>query len=257
MAVIALSVLISYGCKHSAPKDMVYIPAGEFIMGSNDVDTEAKSLQYGNKKPWFANERPERKEYLRAFFIDKYEVSNKRYKEFVDATKHGPPPYFHYTDFSTIENLPVTKVSWFDAKAFCKWEGKRLPSEAEWEKAARSTDGRKYPWGNEFDTSKVNGAGNHTGPMDVTSFEVGKSLYGAHHMAGNVYEWTESWYERYEGNEYADDDYGKNFKVVRGGSWGGLGHYSLNIYLRTTYRFPVNPEEKYEDLGFRCAKDVE
>lgn len=254
---ITLSVPVFYGCKPKVPKDMVYVPAGEFIMGSNDVDTEAKSLQYGNKKQWFANEGPARKEYLKAFFIDTYEVTNKKYKEFADATRHEPPPYFHYTDISKIEDLPVTTVSWFDARAFCKWKGERLPTEAEWEKAARGADGRKYPWGNELDMSKVNGSSNHTGIMDVSTLEAGKSPYGAYHMAGNVYEWTESWYERYEGNKYDDEDYGKNYKVVRGGSWGGLGHYSLVIYLRTTYRFPVNPEGKYEDLGFRCVKDTE
>lgn len=253
-----LSLLISYGCKRrTPPENMVYVSDGDFYMGSDDVDAEAKSLQYGNKKPLFANEGPKRKVYLKDFFIDKYEVSNKRYKKFVDVTKHEAPPYFNTANMAEIENLPVVLVSWFDAKEFCKWEGKRLPAESEWEKGARGIDGRKYPWGNEYDTAKVNGAGNHMGYMDVTSLDAGKSPYGAHHMAGNAYEWTASWYERYEGNKYEDTDYGKNFMAVRGGSWGGVGHYSLMEYLRTTYRFPVNPEEKYEDLGFRCVKDVE
>lgn len=256
--VAILSLLISYGCKRrTPPENMVYVPAGDFYMGSDDVDAEAKSLQYGNKKPLFANEGPKKKVYLKDFFIDKYEVSNKRYKKFVDVTKHEAPPYFNTANMAEIENLPVVLVSWFDAKEFCKWEGKRLPAESEWEKGARGADGRKYPWGNEYDTAKVNGAGNHMGYMDVTSLDAGKSPYGAHHMAGNAYEWTASWYERYEGNKYEDADYGRNFMAVRGGSWGGVGHYSLIEYLRTTYRFPVNPEEKYEDLGFRCVKDVE
>ncbi len=236
------------------PEGMVYVPAGDFYMGSNEVDTEAKSLQYGSKIPLFANERPMHKVYLPAFYIDKYEVSNNRYKRFVDATGHEPPPYFKDADFSKIGNLPVVYVSWFDARAFCKWEGKRLPTEAEWEKAARGTDGRRFPWGNEWDPKKVNGAGTHQGPMDVTSMPQGKSPYGAYNMAGNVYEWTASWYDRYEGNTFDDSEYGKNFKVVRGGSWGGVGHYSLREYLRASYRFPVNPEGKYADLGFRCAK---
>ena len=254
--IIALLAALFTGCTPAPPKDMAYVPGGEFYMGSDEVDTEAKSLQYGNKVPWFANERPMKKVKQKAFFIDKYEVSNMRYKQFVDARKYQPPAYFSQVNFSGIENLPVAGVSWFDAREFCKWEGKRLPAEAEWEKAARGTDGRRFPWGKDFDTTKVNGSGNHEGPMDVVSLEAGKSPYGLHHVAGNVYEWTDSWDERYEGNEYDDKDYGKNFKVVRGGSWGGLGHYSLVIYLRTTYRFPVNPEGKYEDLGFRCAKDI-
>ena len=257
MIVLLIVTFIFTGCSPQPPKDMAYVPKGEFIMGSNDVDTEAKSLQYGNKKPWFANEGPERKISLNSFFIDKYELSIKKYKQFVDATKHEAPDYFNTIDLSKVENLPVVGVTWFDAKAYCKWEGKRLPTEAEWEKAARGTDGRKFPWGNEFDTAKVNGAGNHMGPMDVTSLDAGKSPYGLHHMSGNAYEWTASWYEKYEGNKFDDEDYGKNFMTVRGGSWGGLGHYSLNIYLRTTYRFPVPPAAKFEDLGFRCARDVE
>lgn len=254
--IMFLLILIFTGCETRAPEDMVYVPAGEFSMGSNEVDTEAKSLQYGNKIPWFANERPMRKVYLKSFFIDKYEVSNKRYRQFTDATGHEAPAYFENANFSEIENLPVTTVNWFDARAFCKWDGKRLPAEAEWEKAARGTDGRRYPWGNDFDAVRVNGSGNHEGPIDIMSLEAGKSPYGAHHMSGNVYEWTASWYDQYEGNEYDDKSYGKNYKVVRGGSWGGLGHYSLLIYLRTTYRFPVNPESRFEDLGFRCARDA-
>ena len=252
---MALFILF-IGCTPKPPKDMIYVPSGDFLMGSDDIDTEAKSLQYGNKKPWFANEGPQRKVYLKGFFFDKYEVSNKRYKQFIDETRHEPPPHFINVDISSIENMPVVYVTWFDARSFCAWEGKRLPSEAEWEKAARGTEGRKFPWGDDYDSLKVNGSGNHGGPMDVTSLEEGKSPYGAHHMSGNVYEWTASWYEKYEGNKYDDDEYGKNFMVVRGGGWGGLGHYSLNIYLRTTYRYPIPPEGKFDDLGFRCAKDV-
>lgn len=254
---ILAAIALAGGCSPTPPRDMAYVPKGEFIMGSNDVDTEAKSQQYGNRKPWFANEGPEHKVWLKAFVIDKYEVSIANYKHFVDATKREPPVYFKTEDLSEVGNLPIVGVSFLDAKAYCRWEGKRLPTEAEWEKAARGTDGRQFPWGNGFDSNKVNGAGNHKALMEVTSLEAGKSPYGLHHMSGNVYEWTSSWYERYEGNKFDDEDYGGDFMTVRGGSWGGVGHYSLNVYLRTTYRFPAPPTGKFEDVGFRCAKDIE
>lgn len=241
------------GCQ-KPPTDMVLIPGGEFIMGSNEVDREAKAMQYGSRKPWFANEKPEHKVFLDDFYIDKTEVTNKQYKEFIDATGHRTPP--DWTGGAYQEKLadnPVVFVNWFDAEAYCKWRNKRLPTEAEWEKAARGTDGRVFPWGNEFDIKKVNTMGEFGGTTPVGFFPDGKSPYGLLDMAGNVQEWTSDWYKPYQNNDFNDPDYGEKFKVVRGGGWGGMGHYTLQVYVRSDFRNIAPPEGTYNDAGLRCA----
>ena len=263
LIVLALFVLVAAaaGCKQEPPTPpppgMVPVPAGEFIMGSDDVDRAAKAMQYGDRKPWFANERPSRKVSLPAFHIDKFEVTNKDYKAFVDATGHPVPPGWAGGTFpAEFADHPVVFVSWFDADAYCKWAGKRLPTEAEWEKAARGTDGRQFPWGDDFDLKKVNTSGEYQGTTRVGMFEDGASPYGAMDMAGNAQEWTADWYKQYPDNDFEDDDYGEKFKVVRGGSWGGLGHYIVKTYIRTSYRNTAPPEGRYDDVGFRCAWPV-
>jgi len=235
---------------------MVRVPKGEFIMGSDRIDTEAKALQYGSSKPWFANERPERKVFVDEFFIDKYEVTNAEYAKFVEATKIKPPRLWPGGRFPEGKGKnPVSAVSWFKARDYCKWKGKRLPTEAEWEKAARGTDGRIFPWGNKFDIKKLNALGEHSGTTPVGSFPEGKSPYGAFDMAGNLLEWTADWYKPYPGNTLKDEDYGEKFRVVRGGGWGGLGHYTLQVYLTTPFRRIAPPKGAFNDVGFRCAKD--
>lgn len=235
---------------------MVYIPKGEFIMGSDDVDKEAQAQQYGSKKPFYANERPKRTVNLKGFYMDKYEVTIANYKEFVNVTKHiEPDNWATIKDMDKAGNYPVIAVNWHDAKAYCEWRQKRLPTEAEWEKAARGTDGRRFPWGDEFDIKKVNTSGTYGGLLPVGSFEDGKSPYDIYDMAGNVSEWVEDWYKAYPGNDYNDKDYGEKFKVVKGGGWGGMGHYSLQIYVRASQRGPGEPTWKLNDIGFRCAKD--
>ncbi|MBI5344274.1 MAG: SUMF1/EgtB/PvdO family nonheme iron enzyme [Deltaproteobacteria bacterium] len=204
-------------------------------MGSNEVDTEAKAMQYGSRKPWFANERPERKLELPDFYMDKTEVTNRMYKEFVVATGRRPP--FNWAGGAYRPDMaerPAAFVSWHDADEFCKWKKKRLPTEAEWEKAARGADGRRFPWGNEFDIKKTNTLGEHGGPTPAGFFKDGASPYGALDMAGNVQEWTDDWYKPYPGNDFNDDDYGEKSKVVRGPNrpclasraYGGLRSYS-------------------------------
>ncbi|MFQ5901773.1 MAG: formylglycine-generating enzyme family protein, partial [Thermodesulfobacteriota bacterium] len=132
------------------PDGMALIPDGEFIMGSEEVDVEAKALRFGSVKPWYLNERPKRKISLPAFYIDKYEVTNKEYKEFVDVMGHRPPDNWESGIYPEVQDdHPVIYVDWYDAYAYCAWRGKRLPTEAEWEKAARGTDGRRFPWGDE------------------------------------------------------------------------------------------------------------
>ena len=251
---LLLTLILLTGCA-KPPEDMVLVPAGEFIMGSNEVDTEVKALQYGDKRPWYANERPERRVNLKKFYIDRFEVTNARYMEFIKATKHRQPDYYQTGNYPpNTDNIPVVMVDWHDAKAYCEWKGKRLPSAAEWEKAARGQDSRNFPWGNEFDIKKTNALGAYGGLMPAGRLEDGKSPYGAYDMAGNVQEWVEDWYKPYPGNDFNDKDYGEKFKVVRGGGWGGMGHYSLQVYLRTSHRNTAPPDGRFNDVGFRCVK---
>ncbi|MDE3089110.1 MAG: SUMF1/EgtB/PvdO family nonheme iron enzyme, partial [Chloroflexota bacterium] len=186
---------------------MVYVPAGEFTMGSNDYD-------------W---EKPPHTVYLDGFWIDKYEVTNALYKKCVDSGTCKVADMGEY-DPSGKPNRPVVQVTWYDANTFCQWAGKRLPTEAEWEKAARGTDARTWPWGNDWNPSKLNSwdAGPHT-TTDVGTYPQGASPYGALDMAGNVWEWVADWYSsNYYANSPKNNPKGPDsggYRVMRGGSW--------------------------------------
>lgn len=239
--------------------DMVRVPAGSFLMGSSDeeivkVVRELGGGELGPDVKWFSAERPQHRVYLDEFYIDKYEVTNKKYKEFVDATGHPTPRHWENGTYPQgREDHPVVYVSWEDANAYCQWAGKRLPTEQEWEKAARGTDARIWPWGNTFDKAKCNvesWEGSDSKP--VGSYPGGASPYGAYDMAGNVWEWTDSWYDAYPGSKLRTPEFGKKLRVLRGGSW---YHYdSLGpIGARCASRDRADPKSISYVAGFRCA----
>jgi formylglycine-generating enzyme required for sulfatase activity len=224
---------------------MVLIPAGEFTMGSQDGD---------------ADERPAHKVQVNAFSMDVYEVTVRQYAEFLRAEGFHSPLDWKTMNQPTHQKYPVANVDWADAVAYCKWAGKRLPTEAEWEKAARGTDGRLYPWGNDPPTPLhanygKTGSHNYEALAPVGTFENGKSPYGIYDMAGNVWEWVSDWY---------DTDYYKNspqqnpegpptggFKVIRGGAWNTSAR---NLRSSDRYWDPPSFRSLYFP-GFRCVKN--
>jgi formylglycine-generating enzyme required for sulfatase activity len=235
---------------------MVLIPAGPFWMGNNGRGADG---------PGDKDEQPLHKVSIGAYFIDVYETTNAMYKEFVDATKHEAPKLWKNGRYPPAKaNHPVVYVSWHDASEFCAWAGKRLPTEQEWEKAARGTDKRVFPWGSQFDVMKANTpqywmAIHQTETADtmpVGSFEAGKSPYGLYDMAGNVYEWVNDWYLPYPGNQYPNNHYGEKNKIVRGGSWYDCLSYGCGLSSPTYNRSRFNPDIRNKGFGFRCAKSV-
>jgi len=235
----------------SAPTGMVFIPAGDFVMGSNDGDS---------------NEEPVHTVYLDAFYIDRCPVTNAEYKKFVDATRHRAPKHWKNGRIPNgKEDHPVVNVSWDNASIYARWAGKRLPTEAEWEKAARGTDQRKYPWGNSLDgdlfSSSEAGRGDTTA---VGSYPGGASPYGVLDMAGNVWEWVADWYGSYSSSSQRNPtgpSYGQH-RVMRGGAWRSPGYrvvrdgpwgYTLNG-IRAAIRGLDTPTNTNNGLGFRCAR---
>lgn len=263
-AILILILALGCGTKGSAPEGMVLVPAGDFIMGTDETDPEDKAAEYGIMKPWLVDENPAHKVFLDAYYIDKYEVSNLDYKKFIDATVHRPPPYWQEGRYPEGDDkLPAVMVTWDDANSFCLWAGKRLPTEAEWEKGARGTDGRRFPWGNEFDNNRANVGATRSGPMPINDFEGGRSPYGIYQMIGNVWEWTYDWYKPYPGNKYNSDHFGEKFRVLRGNSFANVGHFPQEIHREVvarhssaTFRLFFRQDGSVGDIGFRCAKSI-
>ncbi|CCQ90868.1 conserved exported hypothetical protein, DUF323 [Nitrospina gracilis 3/211] len=270
----------------SSPENMVLINASGFVRGM-DAD-KARLLKEGSgstaltpmSEEAFRDEGPARMIYLDSYYIDKFEVSNAQYTEFIMATDYPAPAYWDHHELNKPD-YPVTGVNWFDANAYCHWANKRLPTEAEWEKAARGPAGFLYPWGNGLDYSKANFARGKRGETYITqpvdSHPEGKSYYGVYNMAGNVFEWVQDWYDPnyYKTSKDVRNPKGPDLdpipgtagnlppgqaggngkkKVIRGGSW-----FAPAQSVTTTHRFWNDPMNNSYGvgLGFRCARDFE
>ena len=220
------------------------VPAGPFIFGSEE----------------FGRETPQRTIEVDAFYIDRYPVTNEAYASFVAATGHRDP-----TDWrdgrpraETLDHPAM--VNWEDAAAYARWAGKRLPTEAEWEKAARGTDGRRFPWGEVFDPDRAltweSAAVTGVRSESVTARPGGASPYGCEQMVGLLEEWVDDWYDAYPGSSYASQGYGTTFKVLRGGAW-----IFTHTHARCAYRCFERPDRAPEEMAilgaptFRCATD--
>ena len=262
-----IMITIPKGKAEFGPESMVKVPAGDFTMGDDQLDTAS----------------PKRQAFVKAFEIDRYEVNRTQYQKFIQATGHRQPsladdwaaPYsWREKEFpKNTPTHPVTLVSYNDAMAYCKWAGKRLPTETEWEKAARGPDGRRYPWPGKWDGRMANTLERLSGPLTsdkqyqdfmataenqvqrpfpTGAYPEDKSPYGAMDMHGNVQEWVDSPFEAYEGgNDKASELFDKKgIMVVRGQS-----------YLNRDYgaplatRYPYEAELRDLNIGFRCAKD--
>ncbi|MBT3222114.1 MAG: SUMF1/EgtB/PvdO family nonheme iron enzyme [Proteobacteria bacterium] len=261
-------LLAMFGCKSeelpgSWPTDhregMVEIIETTFKMG-HKKETPGP---YGDE--WFENELPRHKVTLSTYAIDKDEVTVGQWVEFLNAPGNGTHHYglhpveWNGSAFAALANhQPIRYVSWYDATVFCAWVGKRLPTEAEWELAARGDDGRRYPWGEDnASCAKANYFTNYTlcvsEPTDVGSYSPdGDSPYGMRDMAGNVAEWVQDRYGNYEKDEVTDPNGASDggYRVVRGG-----GFRDVDNSIRTTSRFGAAPDRRSEGVGFRCAGD--
>jgi eukaryotic-like serine/threonine-protein kinase len=221
------------------PDGMVYVPGGEFLMGRDD----------GKE-----TEKPAHKVSVQPFFIDAFETTNEKYAEFVKATNHKPPPEWENSTFPNGQaKYPVVGVDWNDANDFAKWAGKRLPTEEEWEFAARGTNNFLYPWGNDWKQGSVNANGAGSSLSEVGKFQ-GASPFGVYDMIGNAWEWTSSDFKAYPNGKLPNDYAGKtNLKTLRGGSFEAPKEFAV-----TTYRigWAAAGAEIYSRTGFRCAKDI-
>ena len=246
----------------AAAATMVLVPAGDFWMGS---DTQ------------LPNRGPRHLVSLDAFEIDRFEVTNERFKRFIDARGYGNAAWWSADGLKGLQHCRVTKpsrwgqagwsdplqpvvgVSWYEAEAFCNFEGVRLPTEAEWEKAARGTDERDFPWGSQWNAANAQGP-RAVGTALVGAHAQGASPYGAEDMAGNAWEWVADWYlDRYAAGAPGNNPKGPangTEKVLRGGSWRSPASGSLNVTDRDMLTVDDVFCMRFDTVGFRCARSV-
>lgn len=237
----------------TAEPGMVFVPAGDFLRGRTydwpDYDVK-----------WYPNpakdDTPARRISLDAFYLDEAEVTNDRYAAFVQAAKHAAPYYWIKGQLPEgKQKHPVVNVSWEDATAFCTWEKKRLPTEAEWERACRGlVEGKMFAWGDENPTAKLARFSSLDGPIAICT--TARNPIGLCDIAGNVWEWTADWYERKyyevapERNPKGPE--GGMYRVLRGGSW----FDQPKLFLTCSYRSWARQQERSPTVGFRCAKSA-
>jgi iron(II)-dependent oxidoreductase len=223
------------------PPGMVRIPGAEFMLGRND----------GSEYDF-----PAHKVSVKSFLIDETELTNDEYQQYIDATRSQPPRHWTNGRYAMREaQLPVVNVTWFEASNYCASLGKRLPTEEEWEYAAKGNDERRYPYGNEWLPSRSNAAEDDLrAPRPVRTYPDGKSPFGIYDMAGNVQEWTSSEFKAYPGSKLTEEQKAANAgrKVLRGGAY-----QARKEFQTTTERFFYLPSTANEYTGFRCAKDAQ
>lgn len=235
-----------------APAGMALVPAGEFTMGRTFSTSDDET---GMRPLILRDDRPAHTVLLDAFWMDATEVTHAAYADFVASQGHRPP--YHWLDGTMPADLakhPVYNVDWHDARAFCEWSGKRLPTEAEWERAARgSSEGARYPWGDEKPDRDKARFSTPAGPAPVAQHP--PNGFGLHDMAGGVAEWCRDWFERtYYARSPKENPKGPSeglYRIVRGGAWSD-GPNRITVFFRNWIR----PSQRTPNLGFRCVRDV-
>ena len=246
--------------RQQTPEGMVYVIGGDFLMGSTEEETERLAAQVHGAaaaryaKIFYRPETPQVLKHVEPFYIDRTEVTNADYLKFIKSTGRAAPPYWKGRSCPKgFEKLPVVNITWQNAAAYAKWSHRRLPTEAEWEFAARGSDGRAFPWGPLFDKAKANTKeADLRGPLPVGSFPGGASPFGCLDMCGNASEWTSDHFEPYPNTAWQSKEQDRRKRVFRGGSWVvGYGD------ARTSSRFGAPEKEARATIGFRCVKSVE
>ncbi|MFQ5483522.1 MAG: formylglycine-generating enzyme family protein [Nitrospinaceae bacterium] len=239
------------------PQGMALVPAGPFEMGSRRslLELDPTGLLQADRHH-LGPENPAHEIILDAFYIDIYEVTNAQYQAYVRATGSKPPRFAGDERFNGPDQ-PVVGVSWKESLAFCRWKGKRLPTEAEWEKAARGQRPVAYPWGDAPpDSTLANYNNEHGRTLPVGSFTAGKSDYGVYDLAGNVAEWVQDWhfpeYYLYSPKKNPQGPEKGQYKVIRGGNWRN-GHEDIS----PTSRNGTVPKNRMQTIGFRCVSRVQ
>ncbi|MDH4229770.1 MAG: formylglycine-generating enzyme family protein [Nitrospirota bacterium] len=261
-AAVGLALLLAWpgggeSAAAGAPQGMVWIAPGPFQMGADASNGEVGTEVGVDSLPRHAVTLP-------GFWIDRTEVTNVAYREFVTATGREAPADPRFKEFFAwkdgdypqgLANHPVVYVTWDDANDFCVWAGKRLPGEAEWEKAARGTDGRNYPWGDDYRAGNCNTQdANFAWTTPVGTLEGDVSPYGVMDMCGNVAEWVADWYAAYPGSDLQRNSFGEVLKVSRGGSWLMPGQPYGRVSNRT---MASKPDKRHRSMGFRCARSAQ